>query len=59
MSAYVKEVLYRVFYKDKDGSINGGGTYEIVEITADFIIVESLTLPDNICEQEGAIIDIP
>ena len=49
MRGYVKEVLYRVFYKDKDGSVNGGGTYEIVDITADFIVVESHKLPDSIC----------
>lgn len=40
LSGYVKEVLYRVFYEDKNSGITTeSGTYVIADIVADFVIV--------------------
>ena len=56
----MKEVLYRVFYKDKDSGVTSeSGTYVIEDIVADFVIVKSHKLGQDYCNKDDLSFEIP
>ena len=59
LSGYVKEVLYRVFYKDKDSGVTAeSGTYVISDIVADFVIVQSHKVGGDNCNRDDVYFEI-
>ena len=59
LQGYVKEVLYRVFYKDKDSEVTSeSGTYVISDIVADFVIVQSHKVGEDNCNRDDVYFEI-